>query len=90
MDHPPRLLGAGGEFSPQAASFEIDGEDLVAVVAFEGVEPRYQRAPSRAFPQQGDALQDFADGNSAYEEVSLVEGVGRALASLDSDPEGIA
>jgi hypothetical protein len=51
MYDPPRLLSAGGEFSPKATGFEIDREELIAVVAFESLQPGFQRTPFRAFPE---------------------------------------
>jgi len=55
----PRFLGGGCEFSPDAARFEIDGEEPIGVVAFEGLQPVLKRALLPAFPQKGDALKDF-------------------------------
>jgi hypothetical protein len=68
-------LGAGGEFSPKAAGFQIDSEESIAVVALESIQPRFQGTPLRAFPQKGNAFQDFADGDNADEELFFVESV---------------
>jgi hypothetical protein len=40
----PRFFGGGCEFSPDAARFEIDGEEPIGVVAFEGLQPVLKRA----------------------------------------------
>ena len=64
----PCSLRAGGEFSPTAADVTVNGEDPIAVVPFQGVEPACQAAFSRTFRQEGNALEDFADGYDAYEE----------------------
>jgi hypothetical protein len=75
MHHAPSLLCGGGEFTPKAARLKIDGEDPICVVPFEVLQPKFQRTPSRTFPQKGNTLQDFADRDYADENVIFIEGL---------------
>src|ERR1700739_2058279 len=55
------FLRGGCEFSPGVAGFEIDGEDSILVIAFEGPQPCLEFALVLAFLKKGNPFGDFSD-----------------------------
>ncbi len=72
------FLRGGGEFSPGMAGLEIDGQDSVGVIPFEGLQPRLEVAFDLAFLEKGNPLGDFSDGYDADKKVIAVESFHRA------------
>ncbi len=72
--HAPRLLRTGSKFSPPMADITVNGEDPIAIVFFQGVQPACQDLFSPAFREERNTLQDFTDGDNTQEEVFFIEG----------------
>src|SRR5271157_4044503 len=75
MHRAPRILCRGGKFAPETTSLEVNREESLAIVAFEGLEPRFECTFFRDFLQKEYALTNFADGYDAHEEFFFSEGV---------------
>ena len=77
------LPGGRGQFSPNSADFEIDGEQPVSVIAFQCLEPGLQRTLLLSFFEQCDPFGDFPNRYDAEKQMVAVEGI-------DSTPELVA
>jgi len=76
---PAHFLRGRREFSPDAAGLKINGEKLVGIMAFQGLQPNLKRALLPAVPEKSDPFGDFADRENANEQVLAVQ-------SLDGTP----
>ena len=73
-----RFLRCGCEFSPGMAGLEIDGQDSVGVIPFEGLQPRLEFAFDLAFLEKGNPFGGFSDGYDADKKIIAVESFHRA------------
>ena len=66
-------LRGGCEFSPGVASFEIDGQDAVGVVTFEGLQPCLEFTFVLAFLEKSNSFGDFSDGYDTDKQTVVFE-----------------
>src|SRR5580704_4427334 len=72
------FLRCSCKFSPGMAGLEIDGQDSVGVMPFEGLQPRLEVAFDLAFLEKGNPFGGFSDGYDADKKVIAVESLNRA------------
>ena len=74
----PGFPRGGCEFSPGMAGLEIDGQDSVGVIPFEGLQPRLEVAFDLAFLEKDNPFGRFSDGYDTDKKVLAVESFHRA------------
>jgi hypothetical protein len=67
------FLRCSCEFSPGMAGLEIDGQDSVGVIPFEGLQPRLEIAFDLAFLEKGNPFGGFSDGYDTEKQVIAAE-----------------
>jgi hypothetical protein len=72
------FLRGGCEFSPSMAGLEIDGQDSVGVITFEGLQPRLEVAFGLALLEKGNPFGDFSNGYDTDKQIVAFESVNRA------------